>query len=359
MKKKTVKHTHYETVLRQQRERRQGKEHIKRKKKDNRKKRLPIIAPQYIDIYDIKNANKFLKFLGDIRSAIGVRRQNILISFRDSKRITAAAGLLMLAEVDRLVKKYGASTINATKPPPVYNQFHQESRTLEAALNQIGFYELLQQKENNIPKPDNVSCWSVARGTSTDSATAGHMIEKINASIPEKSTRALYRGAIEALANSVEHAYTGIRSDSLNILDKRWWLFVGVFEGTLAVLVCDLGVGIPNTIRKTQEKSFLEKIFTRFKFSASNDADWIKAATLVKETRTADSYRGKGGDDLRAIVRSDKKAALSIYSNQGVYRLRNSTAKKGVQAPAERLYNQKRSILGTIVEWSVGLESSK
>ena len=123
-------------------------------------------------------------------------------------------------------------------------------------------------------------------------------------------------------------------------------MFTAVQDNKLVILVCDLGVGIPNTIRDTQPDSLIQQIFAKFSFFANTDGSWIKVATLVKETRTGLTNRGKGGSDLRSIVDKFDKATLTIISNKGQYNYRKHKLNSGKVEPTESVYDNKRSILG-------------
>ena len=260
----------------------------------------------------------------------------------------------MLSEISRLVSAYGQYCIKATRPHALSDQKGQNSAVVEAILNQIGFYKTLGQPERDKPKPDNVSCWNVSEGLLTEGAVAGSMIEAVESIISGRVSRDLYRGTTEAVANSVEHAYSHgvLRKDGLNIDYRKWWMFVGVQGDRLIVLVGDLGVGIPNTIRKTQSENLLKKIWDKYNFFANTESDWIKTATLVRQTKTALSHRGKGGRDTRTLVEANEYSTLSIFSNKGCYKLINSRRAPNATL-SESSYDHKHSILGTIVEWSI------
>lgn len=314
------------------------------------RKEVLVAAPAYLDIYAPKNHTKTVKFLKELRTKVS--QGNVKICFRDTVRISAAAGLLFIAEIDRLVGAYGTSRITSTPPPVTRDKLGCEKRTVEAVLNQIGFYKLIEKNSVVDTSEPSVKCWEYESGYVTQGSAAALILDKIDKQVDGLPMKPLYRGCIEAMANCVEHAYPRNRGDGLEIDDKRWWMFAAVMGSSLIVLICDLGVGIPNTIQKTQSESFLKKLFTTFNFSATSDAEWIKAATLVKETRTQQSHRGKGGGDLRSLVRDYPSSRLSIYSNRGRYSYQSTS--KGTYTP-EIISDNKHSIFGTIIEWEIPL----
>lgn len=343
---------------------------LRMKKKDHRERKsesrhgdpgkdrapVPIFAPKVLCIYSDKNHWRTTQFLQDLREACKTGRI-VKICFRDTQHITAAAGILTLSEIDRLVSHYGRGKFQLVPPAKSKAKFGVVRNTVDQVFQQIGLYKLLGKNsfQASVLAP-NVECWRVESGTVAQSETAGLMLRAIGDRVPRAVTSSLYRGAIEALSNCVEHAYPSARKDGLNIACCKWWMFTAVIDCRLVVIMCDLGVGIPTTIHKTQELGLIQQIFQNFGFTAVNDAGWIKTATLVKETRTAATNRGKGGGDLRNLIKVDPSARLAIYSNKGCYIHTTLATRNGKSfASPEYLMDHRNSILGTIVEWSVDI----
>lgn len=343
MKRNTPRKLLYERIIRGQLARARRK--IKTGKTPLNRIRLCIPAPKIIDLYNPRNHKLLISFLQRIRAAANNKR-GVFISFDKTHRITAAGGILLLAEIDRLVKFYGTSRIKASYPVSDINSGDQAD-IAKSVLQKIGLYTLMGYPDSPIKDFPSVSCWESVSGDTADGSLVGTLLNKIDDILLPTLKRKLYRGAFEALANSCEHAYMSSRNDEKLIDDRRWWAFTAKKDDRLTVLVCDLGTGIPNTIQHTQPPDLLSKILSIIKVSATTDGAWIQAATMVKKTRTQQSHRGKGGGDLRSIVESEEGAVLSIFSNRGRFRLSNN---------AEIYHDHKSSILGTIVEWSVKVE---
>ncbi|RRW40997.1 hypothetical protein [Pseudomonas luteola] len=87
--------------LRNKRDKLVAKEKFKANSKPFRV-RSYISAPEKLDLYDADNHELFIAFIEKIRSA-AARLKRIYINFQNSYEIHAAAGLLLVAEVDRLV----------------------------------------------------------------------------------------------------------------------------------------------------------------------------------------------------------------------------------------------------------------
>lgn len=317
---------------------------------------FPLIkAPPAIDIYRVRNHDRTIKFLQSLRSIVSSKGK-ARICFRDTHIITAAAGLLLVAELDRLTKRFPKARFDTTPPRKQVDQkFGNESYVVESALNRIGFYKLIGKQERNLPEYPNVRCWNHTQGLIADGSIAGALLNQVDGMLSKSAKQHLYRGAIEAISNCVDHAYPTFRPDRLKIDDKRWWMFAGVYMGRLAIIVCDLGVGIPTTLPQKHSESVLRNVLEFLKIGGTNDSELIQAATYLKHTRTGERYRGKGGNDIRSLLTHYSNAKLVIYSNRGCYIDRTFSTRRGKES-TEILSERRHSIMGTLIEWSVPLE---
>lgn len=319
---------------------------------------VKIHAPATLDLYSPKNYRATIKFIQDVVSCIG-RRMPVDICFRNTKLITAAAGLLLVAETDRLTQHIPDARVKATRPSQQrIGKFKELDMRVESVLNQIGFFALIKQKQRVLPSYANVTCWKYESGLLAEGKIAASLIRNVEGRVPNSTTRAIYRGAIEAISNCVDHAYPARRDDGLQIDDKRWWMFVGVFSGKLVVLVCDLGVGIPNTLPQKHSKGVLRQVLSKLGLQGTTDGELIKAATYIKQTRTGNQHRGKGGKDLRSLLDLYPGSRLSIFSNHGRFVEKSLQSRKtGKITPMGHIRSdEKRSVRGTIIEWVLPLE---
>ena len=328
-------------------------------KKDNNKSKnrnslneLTVTAPNKIEFYNRKYFDSTNNFIKDLKSAIKNAHINtntvVRLCFRDTEHISAAAALYLIAETDRTLKKCNNAQFRVTYPKTKPSNSTKTSKyDVHAILIRLGFYALLGK---NPPKPveqANVKCWDYVIGEAASGELAGKLIDKFVANKVDTSN--LYRGAVEALSNAVEHAYDLKIQSSADISDKRWWMLIAKLDGRLVVLICDLGHGIPNTLEMTQSPELLKRIWSKLGGKDQTDGQYIEAATLVKKTRTEKTHRGKGGKDLTSLIDNYENSYLSIFSMKGVYRYKNRGRVKGFA------YDHKTSIDGTIVEWSIPL----
>lgn len=325
-----------------------------------------VFAPPKIDIYSPSSCDKFLNFLRIYRNKCRFHKK-VQICLRNTTRITAAACLLLYAETDRLLKNIPGLSISCSLPPSHRNsKFKVEEYIVESALKQVGFFTLIGQKSRQIRNYASVAYWRQLSGNLADGSLAASLFNSLPAELDKFTRGRLYRGAFEAMANCVEHAHPTTRADGLNISDNRWWMFIGIKDNNLSILVCDLGVGIPNTIGK-HGKSLISTISKKIGINQDTDADLIHASTFVKRTRTQQGHRGKGGPDLRSIVETFPSAFLSIRSNRGRYVMKGPQHASKAHRREKRNFipgtngnewksNQSESIFGTIVEWNLSLK---
>jgi hypothetical protein len=323
----------------------------------------PIEAPAKLDIYLSHNHKAFIEFISRLREKCK-HNKNIFISFKNTHRISAAAALLLYAETDRLISAFPDLKIRCSFPPALSEgKYKNNNYLVESSLKQVGFFKLIGQSSTKTTNQVSVRRWQQLSGNTADGSLANKLLDTLGASISKRAKQRLYRGAIEAISNCVEHAYPEIRKDGLNIDDKRWWMLVGMDDHIISVIVCDLGVGIPETLPRKNPESIINRIYKKLNIQDQSDGEMIRASTYIRRTRTGLSNRGKGGQDFRSVVEVFPSAMLSIRSNRGCYVLAGPNSKKirkdrnrrfiDELKRAEAVSNHSSSIRGTLIEWVV------
>lgn len=322
-----------------------------RKYKKSVNKRVVILAPIYIDYYfnNGKNLGDTNKFIDELKDCILRAGRRVFIDFSNTEQISAAAMLSFLAEVDVLTKKslFGANAVSFS---------HPKDEKVESILKQVGFYDLLKKESRETKEYEDVTFWKYTSGSCSEPFLANDMIQGIKRGLEITNGKKLYRGFIEAMSNSVEHAYLDDNEHSEIEQTAKWWTFAGIKNNKLTVVICDKGVGIPLTLPKTQGVSQLEAFFASIKESlyGVKDSSYIKAAAMLARTRTGESNRGKGFTDITSVIDNIGVGTLSIFSNKGRYIY---TGKKGAIRDLVRDY--KSSVCGTIVEWTIPFEAEQ
>lgn len=327
---KTVKHPKYR---------------ITKKNVSKAKGKVKLIAPKHIDYYNFYNYELTNKLIDDMKSCVQDFNRRVSIDFSNTKGISAAAMISLLAEVDLLVKQssHGIRAVSFS---------HPKSEKVRSILKQVGFYGLLNKECGETEDYEDVVFWKYASGACSEAILAQPIMQEIKKEVEVQSSRRLYRGFVEAMSNSVEHAYV---DDNLHCEEEgtaRWWAFAGIDEKRLVVVICDKGVGIPNTLPKTQGISKLSRLFEKLKLDMTRvkDSAYIKAAASLSHTRTGKEHRGKGLTDMKSVIDVIGSGNLSIFSNKGFYLYKNGDA---------AIRDHKRSVCGTIVEWSIPFTSKQ
>ncbi|EGR2016759.1 ATP-binding protein [Vibrio cholerae] len=308
-------------------------------------RRVFLVAPSFIDYYNKSTFDKTNKFINDIVDVVRNENRKVFIDFSQTKKISAAAMLSLLAEVDVLTKQsvHGKYAIS-------FN--HPKDEKTESILKQIGFYELVGKEMRDTKEFDDVTFWRYCSGSCSEAIIAKPIFDELSETLKgTQGSKKLYRGFVEAMSNSVEHAYL---DDSVHCEEDRtakWWAFAGIKNNELAVVICDKGVGIPRTLPKTQGVDKINDLLETlgYKHHKVTDGKYIKAATSLTKTRTLERHRGKGLTDIKAVIDSIGKGSLLIFSNKGEFRYKAQKTLDGV------IMDHKTSVSGTIIEWTIPL----
>lgn len=322
-------------------------------KKPKYKQVLKVIAPNLICIYKKQNHIKTMHFIEDLEEKTRASKGAVVcICFRNSGAITAGACALLLATVDKLKSQYPETKYKVIYPPtvPYIQNGNNGISVVSSVLSQVGFFKLIGVASPKYKKLNHVDCWQVTSGESVESAVLGEMLQSLPKEVVSKGE--LYRPALEAMCNSVEHGYDDKFCNDTKKTYKKWWSLSAVVDGHLVVIVCDLGVGIPYTLPRTQSSSMITRLGNRLERTFTKDSDYIQASLFVKKTRTAKEFRGKGGQDLRAIVECTPNSTLQVLSNRGTYTFKTSSDTAKTQ---ERCFDNDVSIKGTVTGWSIKL----
>lgn len=272
------------------------------------------------------------------------RKSNVVIDFSKVKYLHPCGTLLLVAEVERLLQgAKTASRLSATYPTdPVVEQMFQHIHLLE----RLGLEPRIQEIDAS-----NVIAWLYATGHEGDLDSIAEKLPKILTEGSNMDLRmALLSGMAEAVANSSEHAYVKVPKTPIpGTAPQKWWLFARQEGDDVAVVICDLGRGIPGTL----EANWRDELSSYFKSRQGikrKDHKMIELAFTVGKTSTLKKNRGKGLKDILKVVKVQKVGGISIFSNRGVYSLDNATG-------SETSTDEKCSIHGTIVKWKIPIEA--
>lgn len=306
--------------------------------------RFSLIAPTEVGLHNRDLHDELVKFLQHLRKE-SLRRPYLNINFSKTKRVYSTGMLLMLAEIDRTARvTRGRCKISCTYPT---------DNVVEKVFQQVGLLRILRKahRQQITEEDKTVVNWQFASDVSVNPKSADALMKAIKHKLPKGYLR-LVTGVGEAMDNAVHHAYVEPRGDRLSgqplADERRWWVFAEVLDGWLHVVFCDLGLGIPVTLkaRWSEQISDIARLTTLS--SGKRDMRMILRSLELGRTSTEQDHRGKG------LKRNILKAAeelggkLNVYSNAGVIGV---DCQSGVPRYVPGSFN--RSILGTVIQWSI------
>ena len=275
-------------------------------------------------------------FLQKIRGAFKAGSP-ICIDFRATKLVVAPGMILLYSEISRIIDIDPGFKIRCIPArDDVVNQ----------VFKHLGFYTYFDFSSDAIPVLPSVVSWKYASSAVVDGDSVGELLLTYESLKP--ASRHVYAAATEAMINSVDHAYSADRADGLpKPSAERWRLFCREDDGKIVIAVCDLGVGIPNTL-PINFKEIIEGLFGKSgRGRVKSDARIIEAAMEIGRSRyetMGRKGRGKGFYDMRRLVDEVGGATLQIYSNRGYLMYMGGQYSRR---------NFDISIMGTVVVWII------
>ncbi|WP_019556514.1 hypothetical protein [Thiomicrorhabdus arctica] len=305
---------------------------------------VQIISPQHIS-FERKAHNKTIAFFSKIKKLTVQKRKRIFISFKDVKYMESTATLMLIAEIERIQYLTNSSYIKGCLP----------TEDIPAQVFcKTGLSRLLGINTKVDINHKTVTYWNnYLTGTDATVINAAKELEKIN--LKPKYRSAFFNGISEAITNACMHAYKNTktkkeipeRADGYPFSDHKWWMFTGCNEERLTLVICDLGQGIPESLKNRNDFSFIKKVIS--KLDGGKESKVIKTSMEVGSSSSDLAHRGKGMAQLKEAIDIMQDGSLSILSNKGLYTYSASKKEKFST-------DLKHSIMGTIISWSAPLD---
>lgn len=300
-----------------------------------------LTMPRVIGIDNLNQCrNQTLNVIHEIRVLLRNKRRTLVLDFTKTESPDAMGMILLLATVDYVLKETGRPCVRAK---------NIKSDRVKQVLKQIGLAEKLGINHHVDVNRSDVSIWKYVSGSEVDMTTAGEHFEQlcIDHGVPEKHIAALFNAFSEAVDNAHGHAYDqNIISkvhDQEFPKDKRWWMFFGIIDAQIIVVVCDLGLGIPRTVLRDGFVEEIRGFVGKITGSSRDDGKLIKATIDRSRSRTGEDFRGKGMFRLKRAILDEHGGMLQIHSNAGYYRFKGSEIVRNFKVP----------VLGTVIGWSI------
>ena len=287
-----------------------------------------------------------LRFFNQLRQTILIERQMGTIRFRQCNSISAGAGLILAAEVERcrtLRYRDGRPSVTGTYP---------KDDGVREFLDNLGFFKLLKIYN---PRFDSIPASGIRfismRSGRRDRGEEVHEVAEVTnrgaIQLDPEAKVALYEGLLEAMNNVTSHAYPSeICRKPLSVLPGHWWA-AGHWDNDrreISALIYDQGVGIPQTLPKSTHQGILTDIRRRLGLGGS-DSECIRAAMEIGKSRHGSQHRGRGMATLRHAVGRVADGHLLILSGAGGYHYASGDKEETFSLPLP--------IGGTFIEWRI------
>lgn len=310
-----------------------AKKVIRRYTRNLRKTKTKIIidAPEVFDLANSYEREKLLLFLKLIKDNVRHGRK-VRISFNETKTLFPCGTLFVVSNIESILMSY-PNTISCSYP---------KNEVVEQLFQHIGFLNLLGKRDlRKTITSENVRYWHYLNGVSTDDVSKfKNLLQSIK--LNEDIQSGLFDSMSEAVTNTIQHAYN-------NSGKKMWWLFAQKKGSLFEIAICDLGIGIPESLRKKPElMEFITSPIHQAK--KRRDTFLIEAAVGSNRSSTKLPHRGNGLKDMLDFAKTNNIGGFRIFSAKGVFSYKASDNQ-------EYIKDYHDEIEGTIVQWQIPLDS--
>lgn len=319
---------------------------------------LLIKAPDHFSIYSVDSTDeqsspyeRTMEFISTVKEhAISER---CILDFRDTKLVTAAAMVVLYAELEKVVysSKLNHKISWSIKSPHV-----------NKSLRSTGISRLLNRR-NALVDFKNSEKLPVIKGVGKHNLEEilDHVQEKVYENRMDANTEFLFGDAVSETINNVgRHAYPNHRDEQ-----KEWWLSCEVIGEQLYLAVYDRGVGIPHTVveqpwflvslKKTYPEQYeklmeaLDETGSNFKFYAVRrlkDSELIYISMKGDVSGLKKSKHGQGSKSIKALVNDTDDGKLWVFSKKGLYVFEETDN-------VPQLYKLPVAFSGTLLQWNI------
>ncbi|WP_029046214.1 hypothetical protein [Cupriavidus sp. amp6] len=281
---------------------------------------------------------KVIKALGELRRIVLHRRKSVILDFSRTQKLYAEGTLLFVAELRRMLRLSGGNVAISGTVPCVDK--------VAQVLKKLGVLDLLGVECDVVPKDEDVIHWRHAHGHKVDGAAYEDVLAEYDGEIAEALSQQLYTGITEAMTNVLNHAYEFPREDGTKTARGEWWMFSQEKDGMLSVAFCDLGAGIPPTLRLKRPSVWARA----FRYGDGKDANVIAHAIQDSVSRTRQGHRGHGLNQIVSLVDNIRGGRVQVISNRGAIEREAGNMKP---------FEFSDSIMGTLIYWLIPLHSKE
>ena len=294
--------------------------------------RVQVKAPEVICLYREEYHDETLAFLDEFDTYVFNDLLYVELDFSEVREITAAAALVLFAKITRCQSCLPVGAFRF--PDQVISIVPPKLKSTKAKFVATGLWAAI--KPGGQKKLERLwGDWNNPYKTGNDPSrqfedVIGHLKQGFGV-LPKRIVGALQ----ESYLNIAHHAYEAFKEDPgfNEFMVGRWWQYANIspITGKMAIIIYDMGAGIPATIRSIQ--------------GGVSDCSCIQYAMRPGVTRFNVQGRGKGFSDIKRPIDSNASAEyLLVYSGKG------EVVYKSGQILKE--YTHTHSMGGTLLEWA-------
>ena len=319
---------------------------------------IKVIAPEEMSLK--KNKDEVFDFLKSIRDLTRMRDKKQSVDFVSIKSLSILCAMLLTSEIDRWEEM-------AVKRLRVRDDIAEWDPVVRKLLNNFGLFDLVTvinkpEKEDEDPEEKFIPIFS-GRKSNYKEAKA-YIKEKVtDIAVELGQNREIYGAISEATTNVVHWAYDESVSDIFATakekerIKDRWWFSISynIKSGIMNIMVCDHGVGIPDSLRKSKKFGPIDLKFISSLIKNKEDHQILKDIMNSSEatsgediSSTKKSHRGRGLREMKTLLTNFKEGKLRIISGKGEYEFRRENGKN-----LERSIPSDYSIAGTVITWEL------
>lgn len=297
---------------------------------------ITINTPKSFELKSEQNRRELVDLIKTITEHLA-NGNRVKLCFRNTTSLQPCGTLYFVANIDSL----------ATVHPGQIDCTYPEDDVVEQLFQHIGFLEKLGKKNRKVITAENVVNWHFATGTdASTSAFQALLLQHQDAMGGELTRSELYDCMSEAVTNTKKHAYP-VRS---NKSENRWWMFSQATDNKLTVAICDLGIGIPDSLLIKKEMSdYIRDLRGLFRVEQMHKR-LLKVAVSSNRSRTGLPYRGKGLPQMLDFIKTGNTGGFRVQSGYGLYAY-SAEEKKTLDRA------RKCKIRGTLVQWTLPLST--
>lgn len=320
----------------------------------DRRRRVTLHLPERMNFYRDYDATvlhiaAIRKFSGPAAAVPKHAFRLCNVNFDCLRQISTSAALVLTAELS----KWDDAVRQRLRPridnwdPDILERFAS-----------LGFFDLFQDNPLKSGagrrKPDsNIRTVRYIKGRCGDNEQARLLKNEIVSIVGDSIGKwtFLHSGLTEAITNVTHHAYP----DEYRFAerDQNWYL-TGAYNRSsneIKIVFYDQGIGIPKSLPASDIWERVLEFLSALPLAArKRDEVLLRAAIALDRTRTDDTDRGRGLQDLLEFVRQRQNGYVSIMSLRGLYKL---TVVNGVET--EKHVYFKDPINGTLIIWNAAL----